>query len=38
VFVKRGLPTLRQEGVQKMLDGLTTLEELDRITHVEVAD
>jgi type IV pilus assembly protein PilB len=38
VFVRRGLPTLRQDGVQKMLDGLTTLEELDRITHVEVAD
>jgi type II secretory ATPase GspE/PulE/Tfp pilus assembly ATPase PilB-like protein len=36
VFVKRGLPTLRRDGAAKVLEGMTTWEEVDRVTYGEV--
>jgi general secretion pathway protein E len=30
--VKQGMITLRQDGAQKVLDGLTTIEEVFRVT------
>jgi general secretion pathway protein E len=36
VFAKRGLPTLRRDGATKVLAGLTTVEEIDRVTQREL--
>jgi type II secretory ATPase GspE/PulE/Tfp pilus assembly ATPase PilB-like protein len=38
VFVRRGLPTLRRDGALKVLDGLTTWDEVDRVTYREDVD
>ncbi len=37
-FGRRGLPTLRQDGARKVLEGKTTWEEVDRVTLGEVND
>lgn len=34
--IQAGMTTLREDGVQKVLQGLTTVDELMRATHAEV--
>jgi type II secretory ATPase GspE/PulE/Tfp pilus assembly ATPase PilB-like protein len=38
VFGRRGLPTLRADGARKVVDGLTTVEEVNRVTYEEDGD
>lgn len=38
VFQRRQLPTLREDGMRKVLDKKTTLEEVNRVTYMGVTD
>ena len=34
--IKEGVQTMRQDGIRKVLEGITTLEELARVTRQEL--